>query len=252
MKKNMDLASFLIIPEENETTVDKTLAPTPENLRAALSKASVPTKPHLHDASGINFKLKAMSSEGYTALNNVTKMNPMTGYPQSTPSEDEFERNVIYLMHGVAVPAISREEAIAILRRPGWGPSNVSLLDHIKEINPVAEEKGNSFIMLMQACRFFSLFTNILSQTGAIDELAKKYNLTDDLIVSLHYCINSFNLILRTDYAGKAWGIPLELEEMVNKLPITPPVTEEEVKEEVAAEVEEDDVVEKPKRKKAE
>jgi hypothetical protein len=221
-EENVDLGTFLLSPEveEEQKPAVQALAPTADNLRAALSKANVQTAVHLHEASGLEFKIRAMSSDGYIALNNVTQVNPMTGFPMSTAQEDEHERNLIYLTYGIAEPPLNRESANAVLKTPGWGPSNTRLLDAIRNMNPSAEERVNNFILLMQSSRFLIIFANMLDELGLIDKLAEEYDIRDNVIHSLKVCIASFKKLYKVEFAARAWGLPLTIDKMISdKLP---------------------------------
>lgn len=214
----MDLATFLMAPEalKSENSSDSVLEPTAENLDAALGRSTVETANHLHRGARLNFVIRAMSSDGYTALDNVTTINPMTGFPMTTPAQDARERQIIFLMYGVSQPPMTRQRAERMLDHPGWGPGNIALIDAIKELNPSAEERINNFILLMQANRFNTILFYILDEIGALDDICDKYNVTDNVRIALKMCISSFTQLFKFEYAAEAWGIPLNIEGIVN------------------------------------
>lgn len=203
---------------ENPMDSAKALEPTLENLTKALNTPVIESKEYYHVASKMKFKLCPMSSAGYIALNNVEQYNPMTNIKISTNQDDDREREVVYLMHGIESPRITRVMAERILEAPHWGPSNIGLLDAIQEMNPSAEQRLNNFMILMGLSRFLIIWFRVQEETGGFDEICDKINIKDDIKESLRTCIGMFSHLFNIEETSRAWGVPLGIGSLTKPL----------------------------------
>ena len=214
--------ALFVLDAEDTITSEETLEPTLENLKKALGNKVGKSKDYFHEASKIKFKLCPMSSSGYTALHNVSRLNPVTNARVSSDQEDERERSIVYLTYGVSKPKLTRESAENILDAPGWGPSNIGLVNAVAELNPSAEQRIDNFMILMGLARFQLIWFRVMEESGGLDKYCTDLNLTEDTREALRTCIAMFSFLFKVDETSKGWGLPLGIGALVNK-----PVIEE-------------------------
>jgi hypothetical protein len=203
--------------EGNPLDTSKSLEPTLDNLMQALNDTKVQSKEYLHVASKMVFEVCPMSSAGYISLHNVEQFNPMTNTKISNNQDDERERNIVYLMHGIAKPKITRAMAEQILDAPGWGPSNIGLIDAIMKVNPSAEQRVNNFMVLMGLARFQVIFLRVLEEVGGFDKLLDGLNIKQDVKESLRTCIDMFSHLFVIDETSKVWGVNLGIGDLTTE-----------------------------------
>ncbi|RYX83969.1 hypothetical protein EON83_12590 [bacterium] len=103
-----------------------------------------------HKGLGGSLYVGPMSCKGYEAVENPETFGlpgtPVAGKKISTNAEDELNRDLAYLMHGVwaegadGLQHLSREDAVFLFEGEGFGPSTRALIQHVKNLNPPREE----------------------------------------------------------------------------------------------------------------
>jgi len=186
------------------------LAPTQENILKALSAPAVETRSFVHEASGIEFKVQRMPSTAYTNLENVVEYDEMTGQRKSTDVTEEHKRQLIYLVNGVSEPKLDKDLANKMLTKPGWGFSNIELINAIKLLNPPPQQAVSDVQITAGAGRWLIVILKILSVAGAVDDLIKKYRLNPKAALVINQFLDSMFTVTGAEAAAETWGLRME------------------------------------------